>query len=127
MRKKVKIINILTILIMSLMILILISIKVDASQDTNRISFESVKQEQILTGADVSDRAAPSVRIFNVLIPLLSKILFIISIALLIYGIKVIVKNKQKRGIIYIILFLMALWASVMLDAIVIHDHNIMP
>lgn len=124
MRKKARIINV---LIISLMILMVISIKVDASQDTNRITFESIKQEQIPMGSDVSSAVAPSVRILNVLIPLLSKILFIISIALLIYGIKVIVKNKQKRGIIYIILFLIALWASIMLDAIVIHDHNIMP
>ena len=95
-------------------------VNVEASS-TNVMINESVKVEM---GYDVSGELPMGVRVVKTMKPLLTNLMVIFGVISLIYGIKLLVKNKQKRGIIFILLFVVALLVVFVLD-VVIHDHHV--
>ena len=122
MIKNKKIMKILTAIVL-LISLMFSFVNVEASS-TNVMMNETVKVEDFNMGTDVSGELPMGVRVVKTMKPLLTKIMFILGIVSLIYGIKLLVKNKQKRGIIFILLFIVALLVVFVLD-VVIHDHHV--
>lgn len=127
MKNKKKIIKILK-LIIAFTLLILMVTKVEATsyKTTNgyrkaddEISFEDVNTNSVNMVA--SDTSGPASRI-NILSTMMIKgsawLTLILGIFLLIKGIIVIVKRKQKRGIIYILISFASLFGSFWLQAI---------
>ena len=108
-------------IIITFILLISMFVSVNASEN---IKFGDVNTA-ISTGSDVSVAVSPISRIVNLIIPILKYLTLISGLFLLVYGIKTIAKKKQKRGILFIIISLGLLYASVMLDAIHICNHNI--
>ncbi len=122
MIKNKKIMKILTAIVL-LISLMFSFVNVEASS-TNVMMNETVKVEDFNMGTDVSGELPMGVRVVKTMKPLLTKIMFILGIVSLIYGIKLLVKNKQKRGIIFILLFIVALLVVFVLD-VAIHDHTV--
>lgn len=120
MKSKKIIMKIFTIII-SFILLISMFISVDAS---GYVKFEDVNTVA-LSASDTSGIISPINRVVNFVIPLLRYLTLILGIFMLVYGIKILVKNKQKRGIIYIIISLALLFACIMLSLIHICNHNI--
>ena len=75
--------------------------------------------------SDTSGEASSINRIAQPVIIILKWTALISGIIFFINGIRILIKKKQKRGVIYIIIALFLIWSFIMLDALVIHDHNI--
>lgn len=131
-KKKIKILTV----IIAFVLLILMITKADATsyktsneykKTNNIVSFENVNTNVTTVASDTSGPASRINIFVSTIIPLVMNVTCIIGILLLVRGIVFIIKKEIKKGVIYIIISIIAFFVSALVSLVYHPHHNIMP